>query len=203
MKRRPNEDPDLAMVEELIFAPRALALERFTREETLRGRTPDFRVRRQQELVAFCEVKSPRDDWLDEQLDAAQPGQIVGGARNDPIFNRIARHVEKAVTQFDAVNPDCALLNILVFVNHDDASHYGDLHETITGLLLTDDGGRHPTMMHIAQGRLGQARQRIDLYAWVDAKTRRVQGYIFNDADRDRAEFASGLLGLDHGKIKR
>src|SRR5262249_31410695 len=53
-------------------------------------------------LKAFCEVKSPRDDWLDDQIEAASPGQIAGGARSDPTFNRIARHVDKAASQFDA-----------------------------------------------------------------------------------------------------
>ncbi len=29
------------------------------------------------ELKAFCEVKSPRDDWLEDQLDEAASGQFV------------------------------------------------------------------------------------------------------------------------------
>jgi len=92
--RKPDEDPDLKLIEELIFAPRGLELQRFSHQET--GRTPDFRVLRAGELAAYCEVKSPRDDWLDNQLDVAPPLQLVGGLRPDPTFNRIARHVEKA-----------------------------------------------------------------------------------------------------------
>lgn len=202
MIRGPDETADIALAEELLFAPRALALERFDRSEVLAGRTPDFRVLQQGELVAYCEVKSPRDDWLDEQLDAAPAGQIVGGARNDPTFNRIARHVEKAATQFHAVNPDRSVPNILVFVNHADGSNYADLHETLTGVFLADDGTRHLTMMHIAERRIGEAKQKIDIYIWVDAQSRRVQGYVFNEADLARVQTICELLGLDREKIK-
>ena len=65
-------------------------------------------------LAGYCEVKSPRDDWLDEQLERAPPGMIVGGGRPDPTFNRIARNIVKAVKQFDAVNPDHSLSNVPV-----------------------------------------------------------------------------------------
>ncbi|MGA7323141.1 MAG: hypothetical protein WBX25_01340, partial [Rhodomicrobium sp.] len=84
-------------------------------------------------LTAYCELKSPRDDWLDDQLTQAPPGNIVGGSRKDPTFNRLARRVEKAVGQFDRVNTAHELPNILVFVNHDPASHINDLRETSTG----------------------------------------------------------------------
>src|SRR5262249_40989390 len=97
-------------------------------------------------LKAFCEVKSPRDDWLDDQIEAASPGQIAGGARSDPTFNRIARHVDKAASQFDAVNGGHAVPNILVFVNHAVASGFGDLHETLTGMFHSESGERFPTM---------------------------------------------------------
>lgn len=198
----PNEDADLTLVEELLFVPRGLALERFSHAETVAGRTPDFRVRRGSDLVAYCEVKSPRDDWLLEQLQEAPPGAIAGGVRDDPVFNRIARHVLKASTQFDAVNPAKEAINVLVFVNHDDASNYGDLHETVTGVFLADDGSRHPTMMRIAEGRLGEARQRIDLYVWIDVETRRIQGYLFNDANAERVRTACDLFGLASSRIR-
>jgi hypothetical protein len=75
MARGPNEGPDLKLVEELVFAPHGLDLQRFSHAEPVAGRTPDFRVTCDGRLVAFCEVKSPRDDWLDEQLASAPSGQ--------------------------------------------------------------------------------------------------------------------------------
>jgi hypothetical protein len=203
MAREPNEDSDLDLTDKLLFAGKNLQLERFDRAETLAGRTPDFRVRREGALVAYCEVKSPRDDWLDEQLDTAQPGQIVGGARPDPTFNRIARHVQKAATQFDAVNASRSVPNILVFVNHADAAGFSDLQETLTGMFHTSKGERIPTMRNISEGRLGEVRLKIDLYVWIDKKTERIQGYLFNESKAAHVEALCTLLGLDQTRIKR
>lgn len=196
MTRRPNEGPDLKLVEELLFAPCRLDLHRFTHAETVAGRTPDFRVTRDGQLVAYCEVKSPRDDWLDNLLSSAPPGQIVGGGRNDPTFNRVARHIEKAATQFDAVNSARAVPNILVFVNHADTGHYGDLVETVTGLFHAASGERYVTMAHISEGRLAAPKYRIDLYVWFDVRSRRVQGYLFNEAFPDNVRRVCELFGL-------
>jgi hypothetical protein len=46
MARKPNEEPDLDLTDELLFAGNNLQLERFGRAEAVAGRTPDFRVRR-------------------------------------------------------------------------------------------------------------------------------------------------------------
>lgn len=197
MPQRPDEEPDLKLVEELLFDGRRLRLERFDRAETLAGRTPDFKVLRDGALVAFCEVKSPRDDWLDEQLEDAKSGEVVGGARSDPTFNRIARHVAKAVTQFEAVNAKRDLLNVLAFVNHAGASGYHDLRETVTGMFHTETGDRIATMSHISDGRLKEARMKIDLYVWIDKKTRRIQGYLLNEASPVHLEQICTLFGLD------
>jgi hypothetical protein len=137
------------------------------------------------------------------QLDEAPAGQIVGGPRKDPTFNRIARHVEKAATQFDAVNPIRTVPNILIFVNHDKASNFPDLRETLTGHFHAEGGEPFETMTHISEGRLGMPKHWIDLYAWVDAAKKRVQGYFFNErTTRNFAPRLCTMLGLDLSKIK-
>ena len=203
MSRVPNEEADLELVEELVFSGRGLVLERFSHAETVAGRTPDYRILRNGAVVAFSEVKSPRDDWLDNQIDLVPAGAIAGGARADPTFNRIARHVEKAASQFDAVNADRAVPNILVFVNHADGTGFGDLRETLTGMFHAVSGERFPTVRHISEGRIGEARTRIDLYVWIDRKTRRIQGYLFNDLAPEHVEGVCDLLGLDSKSIRR
>jgi hypothetical protein len=122
--------------------------------------------------------------------------------RNDPTFNRIARHVEKAASQFDAVNATSTLPNILVFVNHDKASSYNDLRETLTGRFHAASGERFETMTHISGGRSGTIKHHIDLYAWIDARSRRVQGYVFSEASPEHVKNICDLLGLDASKIK-
>ena len=62
---------------------------------------------------------------------------LVGGSRNDPVYNRIADDIHQAVRQFDAVNPDLEHPNVLAFLN-DPGSHsdYGDLIGVLTGQFL-------------------------------------------------------------------
>jgi hypothetical protein len=153
-------------------------------------------------VSAYCEIKSPRDDWLDEEIEKAPPGQLAGGARRDPTFNRIARHIEKAASQFDAVNADRSLPNILVFVNHADATSFADLRETITGMFLTDSGREIPTVTNVAEGRIGVARTKMDLYVWIDRKTARIQGYLFNDMYPQHVSTICNLLGLNQNAIQ-
>jgi hypothetical protein len=200
---RADEEPDLELAEHLVFRDSGLILQRFSRAETLAGRTPDFRVLRDNELVAFCEVKSPRDDWLEEQIDEVPAGEIAGGLRDDPTFNRIARHIEKAATQFDAVNAKRVLPNVLVVVNHAAATSFADLRETVTGMFHAADGKRYPTVTHISEGRIADARFKVDLYVWIDGKSRCVQGRLFNDRSPNHVQTLRVLLGLDAAAIIR
>ncbi len=201
-RRGPDEPADLAIVEE-IFQSWGLTPQRFTKAKIRAGRTPDYRVLRGNDLVAYCEVKSPRDDWLDEQLEEAAPGEIVGGLRNDPVFNRLSRMIEKAASQFDAVNASRDVPNILFLVNHDDVSNYGDLRETLTGMFFTDDGERHPTLKHVSEGKIREAKFRIDAYAWFDRKTHRIQGWVFSESIPEHVDTICSMFGIDKAKIVR
>lgn len=192
-----DEDADLELAGRLVFPPKlGLRLERFTRSETLAGRTPDFRVFQGDSLIAFAEVKSPRDDWLEEQLAAAPPGEIVGGLRADSTFNRLARHINKAAQQFDAVNPDREHINVLIFVNHAADVTHRDLIEVVTGHFRGDSGTDHPTMLHISDGIIASAKRRIDLIAWIDAPASCLRHWVYNGEDPDRRDFALNLLHI-------
>ena len=202
MPRGPYEEADLQLVSDYL-AKLGLDAVRFTKADQRTGKTPDFKVMRGGELVAYCEVKSPRDDWLDEQLDKAESFQIVGGARNDPTFNRIAALVHKAVGQLDAVNPDLSKRNILAVVNHDDKSGINDLRETLTGIFHGADGSRTVTMPQISEGRIKDEKRRIDLYLWFDRKTSKLEGCFFTQPDGARLDDVCALFGLDKDKIRR
>lgn len=176
MSRYPSEADDQKLTESLVFNPNGLKLVKVPQGSSY---TPDFQVIKNGTLVAYCELKSPRDDWLDKLLDMVKPYQIVGGGRNDPTFNRIGRLAQKAADQFRAVNDERLLPNILVFVNHDNASDFADLIETFTGVFHAADGSRYLTIPQVAS-RLEKAKRHIDLYVWIDAKTNKVQGFFFN-----------------------
>lgn len=199
MNQYPTEADDQKLAEELVFNPHGLTLLKFPKGA---GRTPDFQVIQNGVLVACCELKSPRDGWLDKLFDLARPCQIVGGGRNDPTFNRIGRLAQKAADQFRAVNAARSMPNILVFVNHDDASDFGDLIETFTGMFHAADGKRHATMPQTA-ARLERAKSHIDLCVWIDGKTSKAQGYFFNQgATPTHLNQLCALLGKNPADIK-
>src|SRR5580692_9805742 len=107
-----------------------LRTERFNKKQMRVSKTPDYRVFKGADLVSYCEAKHVQhDDWLDKKLAEAQPLQLVGGPRPDPVFNRLTTHIHTAHKQFIAVNPDHDYPNILVFAN-------SDAHCTFTNDLL-------------------------------------------------------------------
>ena len=109
--RGPNEQADLDFINELIFAAVGLDLQPFDEVDLKKGPTPDRRVFKGGEQVAFTELKSPRDDRLDDMLDGTS-GELVGYADvsfRDKHVERTARHIAKAARQFRAVNPQRAL----------------------------------------------------------------------------------------------
>lgn len=196
-----DEQPDLDLVSAYLAA-RGLSAERFSQAETQAGKTPDFQVCQDGTLRAYCEVKSPNDPWLDDLLDEAPPLTLVGGARPDPTFNRLARLLSKADAQFTAVNPAHEELNILAYVNHDNKSNYNDLRETVTGYFHAADGTKHPTMMHIAEGRIGESKRRIDAFLWFDVENGRMTGAVINTVHSERLRRTCALLQIDPGRIR-
>lgn len=191
-----DEQRDLDLVA-AYFTSLGLSVKRFAQAETQTGRTPDFRVLQNAVVAAYCEVKSPNDPWLDKLLGEAPTSTIVGGSRSDPIFNRLARLFTKADTQFTAVNPTRAELNILAFVNHDRASHFGDLVEVLTGFFHATDGSKYSTIVHIAEGRIGEAKGRIDACLWFENNSNCLAGAVINDLDAGRVQRLCKLLAID------
>jgi hypothetical protein len=202
MTRTPSEKSDLSLVAAMLRGHDLQALP-FSKEEARAGKTPDFRVMDGVRLVAYCEVKSPRDEWLDSQIDQGEPCEIVGGSRSDPVFNRLSKMIAKAAEQFDAVNPDRSVPNLLAIVNHDDASHRGDLIETLTGMFHADNGTRHPTSRNVSEGWIRQAKNRIDLYVWIDGGTGEVRCYLFTESVPAHVDALCAKLGLNKTAIRR
>ena len=191
---------DQLLAEDLVFKPNGMTLLKVPRGASY---SPDFQVILNGRQVAYCELKSPRDDWLDSQLESSTTGTIVGGLRVDPVFNRIRRLSIKASKQFKAANPMRTIPNILIFVNHDDSTGIGDLRETFTGVFHAADGSRHTTMPHIAAS-LDQSKEQIDVCVWIDGKVERVEGYLFNQsAVPDRLDYLCALFGICPADIQR
>jgi hypothetical protein len=131
------------------------------------SKTPDYRVLKSADLVACCEAKHVQyDEWLDKQLVDAQPLQLVGGARHDPIFNRLTTHTHEAHKQFIAVNPRHDHPNILVFANSDRHCTFSDLLGVLTGNFYGAGGVVEPIFKEYSDGRIMFEKMTIDVYVW-------------------------------------
>jgi len=181
------------------LARHGLRAERFSKSEIGQGKTPDFRVFKTDEFVLYCESKHVRyDDWLDKQLENAEPFEIVGGLRHDPIFNRLAGHIHNAAKQFNAVNADHEFSNILIFTYSDTHSRFTDLLSVLTGNFYAEGGAVEAIHKEVSEGRIREEKLTIDLYVWLrEWKSKQQKGTrYFNNGSKHYAAL-SALLGSD------
>ena len=144
---------------------------RFSKKEMRAKRTPDFRVNCHGSLALYCEAKHIEEDrWLHDQFQYAASGEIIGGLRDsDPIFNRLSNRIHEAVQQFNAVNVDHELPNVLVFANSERQCGFGDLRSVLTGDFYSKSGARDHIYGQFSDGRIGEEKLLVDLILWWDA----------------------------------
>lgn len=165
-----------------------LHCEPFTKDEMKKGKTPDRKVYKNDEFAFYCEIKEiAKDDWL-------------GGAKPDPVFNRISDDIHTALKQFNSVNPDLEHPNVLAFVNNDERCGALDLIGVLTGHLLLDDGGAAPIYLKYSHGRIKDEKNLIHLYLWFDSfKANKV---LFNFADTRHLDRLCKYLDVDPKSIE-
>ena len=173
----------------------------FAKNEMRDRKTPDFLLKRNDEEIALCEVKSfQKDAWLEEQLMESALGELVGGPRPDPIFNRISNAVHTAFQQFESVNPDHSLLNFLFLVNYDTSANSEDLDRVLTGYENPRMALFEPTCVHFCGGRIREEKYKIDLYVWFDGGIdSRAYYFLGNPETQNRV---CDLLKIDLSRVK-
>ena len=173
---------------------------RFSKQEMRESKTPDFRVLLDDRVIFFCEVKSSlRDRWLDKQLEAVQPGDLAGGVRNDPIYNRLTSDIHDSVKQFDAVNSRLEYPNVLALVNHDDMCGFNDLIAVVTGNAYTEGGEVLPIYKQYSEGRTKHEIGKIDLFIWLDDfKPERL---FFGRSNQEHKSALCEIFGMDEDSI--
>lgn len=184
-----NEAEDVALMRNLAFDQRGITLEPFPSKKLLLGKTPDFKLIKDGELCGFCELKSPRDDFIFD--DPGPDGLAV--RKNVPFYRKLGSHIRKAAAQFAAENPDHAFPNVLVFVSHTKEIERRDLRATIAGLPL-GNGKWLPLLPLKLQKQVLEAAQNIDLFLWIDAQGRTLQHLSINGAPHQNQIL--NLLGL-------
>jgi hypothetical protein len=176
----------------------------FSTSEMRTMKTPDFRLSRNGVEAAYCEVKSfQRDNWLEEQLSKAPVGELVGGLRPDPIFNRIGNAIHTAFKQFESVNPDHRLLNFLFLVNHDTSARPEDLDRVLTGFENPRRGILDPTCVQFSQGRILAEKGKIDLYVWLDFQEGQLRSRAYRVlGNPESRQWVCGLLGIEPANVR-
>lgn len=194
-------DPDEEKVKHYL-EERGFTVERFSKTERRAGKTPDFRVLRNGAFLFYCEVKSsPEDQWLDEQLSSAAPGELAGGARSDPIFNRLTKDIHEAVKQFNAVNKDQRHPNVLALVNHDDMCGFNDLLGILTGNFYANDGKAHPIYLQFSHGRIKDKKGQVHLFIWLD--DHKPDRLLFSQTKATHHAALCAAFGVEQNEIKQ
>lgn len=240
-----TESDDMKIVDRL-FASGGYTLLPFTKGERRdpknpgeQIKTPDRKVVRDGEVVAFLELKSlQKDPWweereqlwnkrceeaekrffsisiaeLKEEMARAPRTTTVEVRESDPTFNRLSDHIKKASQQFDAVNPDRVIPDILVFVSHDVMTRRIDLEQVLTGSFPTAYGTRTQTAaIRISEGiRIRELKTHIDSYLWFDIEEDRWEA-MFADNESKHWEaivrilesFRTTILQAEHDREAR
>ncbi len=182
-----NEKADEALMRTLVFKGQGVEAVRLPEGK---NKSPDFKLMKDGELKAYCELKSPRDDRVFAVPKDLKPREIRQEVRENVAAHALARVIEKAAAQFDAVNPDHAHPNILVIVSHARLRGPKDLHLAIaglpvpgggTGFLLVDPNEKDFKKAWEKQRKLWDDARKIDLFYWIDAHTKTVRHVINND----------------------
>jgi len=178
-----------------------LRSDRFDKSQLAGGKSPDFKVYSNEDLALYCEVKSPQEDtWLNGELEKADAGEIVGGLRKDPVFNRLSAHIHKSRKQFDAVNKDEELPNVLAFYNQDQQSGFLDLLAVTTGNFFAEGGGVFPIYKNFSEGRIKTDIERIHLFIWLDAY--KPHRFLFNLSNHRHQDQLCSIFGYDPEKLE-
>jgi hypothetical protein len=165
-----DEAADAALLRELAFGLNNIAPEPYSVTERNEGKTSDFKLLKGGEVCGFCEMKSPKDDFVFESLIPSEPSI----RENLPFYRKLGGHIRKAAQQFHAVNPDHTAPNVLAFVSHAPDIERRDLLATIAGL-PAGDGKRVFMLSRKTQEETLKAARKIDLFLWIDAQKRAVK----------------------------
>ncbi|MGY3692198.1 ribosomal protein L30 [Bradyrhizobium sp. USDA 3240] len=136
----PDEAADVQRLRALICDKNGVVLEAYDKAELNRGKTPDFKLMKDGQLVGYCEIKSLFDPGVIED----PPEGEMAVRKNLPYYRKLGQHLRGAVQQLDAVNGAREKPNVMVFVSHSPDIERKDLIATIAGLPVP---GRKPLFM--------------------------------------------------------
>ncbi len=127
---------------------------------------------------------------------------VMGGARNDPAYNRLTDDIHEAVKQLDAVNQELTHPNVLAFSNNPGSDcDYGNLLGVLTGHFFADSGKPFPIYTRYSEGRIRDEKSRINLYIWIEDDGKPY--FFFPDINREHERKLCRWFGKDPDAIRR
>lgn len=184
-----DEAADVALLKELAFDKNGIVPEAFDDTAMKLGKTPDFKLIKDGKTVGYCEMKSPRDDFI---FETPEPGGVAI-RRNLPFYRKLGSQIIQAAKQLEAQNQDHGVPNVMAFVSHTPDIQRRDLSATIAGLPV--EGGRPVFMLgRKMQQQVIDAARKIDIFLWIDAEKRTLQQTA--PADAKHLAGARNMLGL-------
>lgn len=171
------------------------------------SKTPDFKIYKEKEQIALCEVKAIEyGSFLNQANPSNSPFFIFGG--KDSTFNRLSDDIKKAAKQFKSYDPNHQLPRILVFVNYETSCDIEDFLSVYTGNFHATDGSMHPIYKKISEGRIKELKKEIDVYIWLNrpnefvVTTRKIDyaPYVRWTTLKKELQELSDILSLLHSK---
>jgi len=134
-------------------------------------KTPDFEVRLNNNIFAYCELKSIKQyNW--------------SGVRCDPNYNRIQNKIHEACKQLMGINPNHSIPNIVIILNHDRCCNLGHLNAVLKGKISTAKGEVNFDTRYRNRLLKKDDLINIDLIIWLESnssKTYHISESIFKD----------------------
>ncbi len=162
--------------------------------------TPEYLVLKDGAQVGFCEVKT-----------APVFGRPSG---QGTAFTDLDQNLHAAVAQFNLVNPDVRLVNILAFVDHESGLRWEDLRALATEDIAAEAraGYEGESKLDTPLGQAKAAKWPVDVYLWFSSKRGPGRGpgrfgarfsfkMLFNSNDPGRFLHACTLFGVDAAAV--
>lgn len=128
-----------------------LSPERF--DKSVAGRTPDFKVSSKSGVLFMCEIKSIE-------------GAIDKGILHATIFNNLTKKLHKAYKQFDSVNSQHLVPNVLIWVSHDFQINWHTFTNLMRGKIQIEDRLIR-NLGKFTNGRIKHEKLEIDMHIWL------------------------------------
>ena len=167
------------------------------------SRLPDFRLYREGQPWAYCEVKTVwRHSWTVRILHQDRPVEERLEVSDKPVEERLSGDLVTAIRQLRSGNPGHALLNIVVLVNRDEEASLAGLTQLFSAQTVSINrglGDRHAARLAV---EIQDFCRDVDLCVWAAEQADgrlNIGAYFFFNAELQ--EQVKKIIDLGHENL--